>query len=189
LRYSPKWTIELALMADGVPTAQVYSVLRQPGGIDRAFKKLDALKPSISWWKLGAESIQLLGSGEVTMAAAYSGRVTAANLNEGKSITTVWDAGSLYFLDYWTIVKGTPNRDAAMKFIASTGDPARQVEFAGKSTYGPTLVAAYDRMDPKLKAEMPSPDRLAHSVLRDDEFWLEQGDSLTERFNVWAAQK
>ena len=40
MRKSPKTVIELALMADGVPAAEVYDVLATPEGLDRAFKKL-----------------------------------------------------------------------------------------------------------------------------------------------------
>ena len=37
--------IEIALMADGVKKEDIYTVLNEPGGFDRAFKKLDELKP------------------------------------------------------------------------------------------------------------------------------------------------
>ena len=49
-RRGPKYALEFALMADGVPPADVYKVLGTPEGIDRAFKKLDQLKPHIVWW-------------------------------------------------------------------------------------------------------------------------------------------
>ncbi len=47
LRKGPKYALEFALMADGVPADQVYKVLSGEGGVDRAFKKLDALKADI----------------------------------------------------------------------------------------------------------------------------------------------
>ncbi len=36
-------------MADGVKREDVYKVLATPAGVDRAFKKLDVLKPHIQW--------------------------------------------------------------------------------------------------------------------------------------------
>src|SRR5713101_1073251 len=48
------YTLEFALMADGVPTKDVYNVLATKAGVDRAFKKLDQLKPNIQWWEAGA---------------------------------------------------------------------------------------------------------------------------------------
>jgi putative spermidine/putrescine transport system substrate-binding protein len=189
MRFSPKWTLELSLMADGVPPGEVYKVLRAPGGVDRAFKKLDALKPYISWWKLGAEAIQLVSSGEVSMAAAYSGRVVAANQAEKKNLKMVWDAGAMYFLDYLAIVKNTPNKAEAMKFIAFASQARNQQNFPKYVAYGPTNLKAYDLISAAIKEDLPTAERLARSVVRDDEFWLQYGDSLEERFNVWAAKQ
>jgi len=51
LRSSPKTTLEIALLADGVPAADVYKVLATPAGQKRAFDKLDQIKPQLMWWK------------------------------------------------------------------------------------------------------------------------------------------
>ena len=55
LRKGAKYTLEFALMADGVAPKDVYQVLGTKEGVDRAFKKLDELKPSIQWWEAGAQ--------------------------------------------------------------------------------------------------------------------------------------
>ena len=55
LRKGAKYTLEFALMADGVAPKDVYKVLASKDGQDRAFKKLDELKPSIQWWEAGAQ--------------------------------------------------------------------------------------------------------------------------------------
>ena len=39
----PKYNLELALMADGIPSWQVYSVLTTRAGANRAFAKLDTI--------------------------------------------------------------------------------------------------------------------------------------------------
>ena len=45
-----------ALLADGVPKDKLY-----PLDVDRAFKKLDELKPHVKvWWKRGSQSVQLM---------------------------------------------------------------------------------------------------------------------------------
>jgi len=191
MRFNPKNTLEVALMADGVPPSKVYEVLSTPAGVDRAFKKLDELKPNIAWWKLGAESIQLLASGEVSMVSAYSGRVIAANRGENRQFKMAWDAGSIYFFDLWAIPKGAPNKDQALQFIAFAVAPARQAELPKYIGYGPTSMTAYKSLDSKLAADVPDPKRLeqGNAVVRNDEFWANYGDDLTRRFNVWAAQK
>src|SRR4249919_3866956 len=82
LRKGPKTTLEIALMADGVAPADVYKVLGTPAGVDRAFKKLDQLKPDLVWWEKGAQPPQLLASGEAVMVDAYNGRIDAANTKD-----------------------------------------------------------------------------------------------------------
>ena len=191
MRFNAKNTLEVALMADGVAPGKVYDVLATPAGVDRAFKKLDELKPNIAWWKLGAESIQLLASGEVSMVSAYSGRVIAANRGENRQFKMAWDAGSIYFFDLWAIPKGAANKEQALQFIAFAVNPARQAELPKHIGYGPTSMTAYKGLDAKLAADVPDPKRveLGSAVVRNDEFWANYGDDLTKRFNVWAAQK
>ncbi|MFM7442286.1 MAG: extracellular solute-binding protein, partial [Tabrizicola sp.] len=74
LKRGPKAVLELALMADGVPAAEVYSVLSTPEGVDRAFAKLDTIKSEVVWWEAGSQATQLLADGEVVMTTAYNGR-------------------------------------------------------------------------------------------------------------------
>ena len=58
-KWSAPGVLEIALLADGVPADKLY-----PLDLDRAFKKLDTIKNDIVWWGGGAESQQLLASGE-----------------------------------------------------------------------------------------------------------------------------
>ena len=62
LRKGPKTNLEIALIADGVPAKDVYKVLRTPEGIERAFKKLDTIKPDLVFWKAGAQPPQFLST-------------------------------------------------------------------------------------------------------------------------------
>lgn len=188
LRFTPKGTLEIALMADGVPAAEVYKTLEDPAGVDRAFAKLEQLKPNITWWKLGAESIQQLASGEVAMTASFNGRIVAANRGEKREFDMVWNAGSIYFMDYFAILKGSENKEAAEKFIAFALGADAQREFPKHVGYGPTNLAAFEGMDAAIVAELPTQERLDASTFRNDQFWLDHNDELTQRFNVWAAQ-
>jgi putative spermidine/putrescine transport system substrate-binding protein len=188
MRFDPKWTLELALLADGVPVKDVYHALEAPGGIDRAFKKLDELKPYIAWWKLGAESIQLLASGEVSMVAAYNGRVVAANRGEGRKFKMAWDAGAIYFMDYLALVKGSPKESEALQFIKFAMSPGPQAAFPTYVGYAPTNLLAFDKIANDIKADLPSEQNLRDAVVRNDQFWLDHGEELKQRFNVWAAQ-
>jgi putative spermidine/putrescine transport system substrate-binding protein len=189
LRQGPKTNLEIALMADGVPPAEVYKVLATPEGVDRAFKKLDTIKKDIVWWKSGAQPPQLLASGEVALTSAYNGRIDAANRNDKRNFGIQWN-GSLYTLDSWVILKTSPNVDAAYKFLEFVGRAENQAKLPEHIAYGVTNVKANDQIDPKRLVELPThPDNFKNAVQISDKFWIENIDRLTERFNTWAAQK
>ena len=56
-------------MADGVKPADLY-----PLDLDARDQKLDTIKDDIVWWASGAESQELIGSGEVAMSMIWNGR-------------------------------------------------------------------------------------------------------------------
>jgi len=89
LRKNPKANLEMALMADGVPAAEVYDVLDTEEGVDRAFAKLDSIKSEVVWWEAGAQPPQLLADGEVALTTAYNGRIFNAVAGEGKPFEIV----------------------------------------------------------------------------------------------------
>ncbi|HEY0211410.1 polyamine ABC transporter substrate-binding protein [Acerihabitans sp.] len=187
LRKSAKFTLEIALLADGVRREDVYSQLATPVGVDRAFRKLDEIKSNIQWWESGAQPLQWLVSGDVVMSSAYNGRVAAA-ATEGHDFRMVWD-NSLYDLDSWAIVKGSQHKALAEQFIAFANRPENQKVFAENIPYGPTNKNAIGLIAPAIAANLPtSPDNLANALAVDTQFWIEHGEDLEQRFNAWAAQ-
>jgi putative spermidine/putrescine transport system substrate-binding protein len=188
LRRGPKINLEFALMADGVAPADVYKVLSTPEGIDRAFAKLDTIKSSIQWWNSGAQPAEWLVSGDVTMALAYNGRISAA-LDEGRPLGILWQ-NTLYDADAWVIPAGTPYPDLALELVAYASDPQRQADFANRFAYGPTVPAAMDLIDPARVAMLPAGKNLDTALfLGSDEartFWQDHLEDLTTRFNIWS---
>jgi putative spermidine/putrescine transport system substrate-binding protein len=188
LRMGAKTTLEIALMGDGVPADKVYDELKTEAGVDRAFKKLDSVKKDLVFWKSGAQPPQFLASGEVAMTVAYNGRIDAANRKDKRNFGIIWNQ-ALYTLDSWVILKGSPNVDAAYKFLAFLGKPENQAKLPTYLAYGVTAKAATPLIDPKILPDLPTaPENLAPAKLIDVDFWLENNDKLTERFNKWAAQ-
>src|SRR3546814_14434437 len=57
LRRTPMVNLEWALLADGVPSAEVYPLLRTEAGVARAFAKLDTIRDEIVWWEDASEQI------------------------------------------------------------------------------------------------------------------------------------
>ena len=189
----PKYALEFALLADGVPAAEVYDVLSTPEGVDRAFKKLDTIKGDVVWWEAGAQAPQLLADKEVSMTLAYNGRIFDAIVGEGKNFGFVWDGVNLD-MDYWVIPKGAPGKDAAMRFIAFASDPARQAVMSSMIAYGPSRKSAaasvgkYKDGTTDMAPYLPStPENAEKGLVNDAAFWADHGTELTERFNAWLA--
>jgi putative spermidine/putrescine transport system substrate-binding protein len=188
LRKGAKYALEFALMADGVEPSKVYEVLATPAGVDRAFKKLDEIKPYVVWWESGAQPLQLLSSGEVVMAAAYNGRITGINRTEKKNFKVVWN-GSIYAVDSWVILKGAENKAAGMDFIAFASKPENQVKLPKYVAYGLPEKEAAKMVPADLQADLPTaPDNLKQAIPINVDFWVDNAEALTKRFNAWLAQ-
>jgi len=193
LRKGPKVNLEFALIADGVPAAEVYDVLATDAGVDRAFAKLDTIKGDVVWWEAGAQPPQLLADGEVAMTTAYNGRIFNAVAGESKPFEIVWD-GQVWDLDLWVIPKGAKNKDKALDFLAFSTATEQLAAQASYISYGPArkssapLVGKYHNKDIDMGPQMPTaPNNLTNAVQNNFEFWADNSDQLTERFNAWLA--
>jgi putative spermidine/putrescine transport system substrate-binding protein len=193
MRKGAKAVLEFALMADGVPAGEVYSVLATPEGVDRAFAKLDTIKSEIVWWEAGAQPPQLLADGEVVMTTAYNGRIFNAAINEGKTFNIVWD-GQIYENEMYVVPKGAPNKDSAMEFIRFATSTEGLRAQAQHISYGPARKSAF--LEPLIfsdgKTEMAphlptAPANLTNALESNFEFWVDRDAELNERFNAWLA--
>ena len=188
LRKGPKTNLEIALMADGVPPSEVYRMLKTEAGVARAFAKLDEIKPHLIWWTAGAQPPQLLASGEVVMTSAYNGRIDSANIKDKKNFRMVWDQ-SLFTVDSWVILKGSPNRDAGYRFLNFVSAADKQKMLPGKITYGVTNKAATAGIEAAVLPRLPTaPQNMANAIELNAPFWIENIDRLNERFNNWVAR-
>jgi putative spermidine/putrescine transport system substrate-binding protein len=191
MRQGPTVNIEFAMMADEVPPQDVYKELRKPGGIDRAFRKLNQIKPHVVWWKAGAQAPEWLITGNAVMALAYNGRVTKA-VEEGKNLKMIWD-NALYDADAYVIPAKSPNVDLAYKFIKFASDPARQAKVSEMFAYGPTARAASGFIRPERNAVLPAGDNVKTGLhIGSDEareFWGDNLEDITARWNTWVSSQ
>ncbi len=95
---SARFNLEIALLADGVAAGDVYRTLRSSDGLDRAFRKLDQLKPYIIWWDQPAQAAALLTGGRVLFVAAPADAVQQAvrraTIMSACSGAAVWASGA-----------------------------------------------------------------------------------------------
>ncbi len=194
MRKGAKANLEMALMADGVPPADVYKVLATPEGVDRAFRELDKIKDSVVWWSAGAQPPQLLADGEVVMTTAYNGRIFNAVVADNQPFVINW-SGQILDFDLFVIPRGAPHQADAMKYIAfatSTEQLAAQakwISYAPARKSSVALVGLYKDGKTPMGPNMPTwPANLETSVTSDFSFWADNGTTLNERFNAWLAK-
>ena len=188
MRKGAKFTLEFALVADGVKLDEVYKVLGTKAGVERAFKKLDQIKSSIQWWEAGAQPPQLLAANDVVMTTAYNGRIATAQKEGKTNLKIVW-TNNIYDFDLWAIPVGTPKKEEAYKFIAFATKPENQAVFAGEIPYGPTNTKGTPLVNKAVLPELPTaPQNMKGAFASNTQFWVEHGEDLEQRFNAWAAK-
>jgi putative spermidine/putrescine transport system substrate-binding protein len=187
----PRYTLELALLADGVDPNDVYRELGTPEGADRAFKALDKIKAQILWWDKAEDAIALLMQRKAAMAAGYSGRIFRAAVGARQRVDVLWD-GQIYDLDLWAIPKAAANKDDAKRFIAFATEPAQMATQAELIAYGPmrksaiALVGKHPAVGIEMKGYLPTaPDNFRKALRFDEVWWDEHGADLAKRFQAW----
>lgn len=178
------WVPAVALLADGVAKEELF-----PLDLDRAYAKLDEIRPHIAvWWKTGNQVQQIMRDNEVVMTMSYSGR-SLATIKDGAPFAMAWD-GALRDTGYFAILKDSPNPEGALAFIDffygnSEGHPEfiRNVGYATSSTAG---LAQLPEDEQKLFATYPA----NYEVLVKPDFeWIGANrDMLRERWTAWLTQ-
>jgi putative spermidine/putrescine transport system substrate-binding protein len=181
--YSEGGIFEVALMADGVAPADIYTT--GPGGegldLERAVKKLDTIKDDFVWWTSGAQSQELIGSGEVAMTLIWNGRGWSAKNTDGKPVEMQWNE-QIVTADYLVVPKGTPNKDAAMKFIAYTICAENNAKPSQYIPYGPTNVNSVPAEASKPDLSVSNADNAAYF---DDEWLVNNFDTVDAAYKEW----
>lgn len=188
--YMSTSVFEAALLADGVAPKDLY-----PLDINRAFKKLDQLRPQIlRFWSSGAESLQMLVDDQVAATAAWNGRVDAAQ-GDDKSIESTWNQAILT-TDMWAIPKRVDNAENAQKFVEFASRPDRQAAFAKLITYAPTNAAAYKDIPVDRQALLPTaPQNIDKVIPSSIAFWSSDSgdgrpwsDAILDLWQKWLAK-
>ncbi len=185
LRKGVRGNLEVALMADGVAPGDVYKTLSSGEGVDRAFRKLDQLKPYIVWWSTQADAAHILASGDVLMTSAPSGQVTAVAEREHKNFALQF-AGSLFETESWAIMKGSASVRLAQQFLYFAGLPAIEVRLLRKSGDAGPAKGLNEMLPPELQALSPAnPANMAAGLRIDPAFWHDNLPKLRQRFDAW----
>ncbi len=179
-KWSAPGVIEAALLADGVKPEELY-----PLDLDRAFAKLDKIKADIIWWEGGAQSQQLLASGEAPIGFFWNGRLAALKA-DGMDVGISWDQ-NITAADALVVPKGTKNREAAMKYIAAATGAEAQAGFAAETGYAPINTGSAALMKPEVRATLPD-QQTAVQINSDMAYWAQHRDEIGNRWYAWQAQ-
>jgi len=183
LRKRALFNLEFALLADGVAHEDIYKILATKEGQDRAFAKLDELKPHLVWWEKAEDALTKLKNGDVVMSSMYNGRIKENHQKQG--INFVWQDG-IYDIDFWAIRKNAPNQDLIKDFIKFTLQPENQANFAQEINYGAVNNRANTLIAPEIAAKLPtSANNLNVQLAPNNYFWTDNAAALEERFNNW----
>lgn len=183
VRSVPNWggggALELALLADGVAPADLY-----PLDVDRAFAKLDTIRDSLVFWNTSSESQQAMEDGTVDMTFVWSGRAYEAD-NNGASFEPVWENNLIAWATL-SIVKGSPNKEAAQSFLEYAATAEAQAKFAELQPYSPAHMDAKPSLsDLQQKYNVASPAIQSVAIVTDVEFWAENSAAIEEAWAAW----
>ncbi|MBZ4691313.1 MAG: transporter substrate-binding protein [Cereibacter sp.] len=180
---SPWATLIAALIADGVPPAEIF-----PLDLDRAFAKLDEIKPHISvWWRTGSQAQDVMRSGDAVMTLMWSGTAYATR-EQGVPLEWSWDNAVADF-GAWAILKGAPHPNAARAFIDFyMSNPQNHVNFTRETGYATSNVEAQALLGEEEKRVFGAVPEIIDQIIVPDADWLEQNRAAAlERWNAWIA--
>ncbi|MCC6313878.1 MAG: extracellular solute-binding protein [Thermomicrobiales bacterium] len=179
LPHSPVGTLEVALLADGVSTAELY-----PLDIERAFASLEKIQRNVLvWYEDGKLPVEMVLSEQAGMAAAWN--VRAAQFGENEPLGLIWNGGMVAG-DAWVIPAGAPNADVAMDFINFATRAIPSANFSRLVPYGPVNLDSLALLRPDRAQTLPtSPGNLAVQFVQNWNWWADNLDAIQERFNQW----
>ncbi|MDB5733884.1 MAG: hypothetical protein JWN16_521 [Alphaproteobacteria bacterium] len=191
-RASPKYNLEMALLAAGVAPGDIYKTLETPQGLDRAFAKLTTLKPI--WAHDSVDALGWVKNGQAVMATALNGDVYESSRKDFAP-GVIWDH-QLYELDVFSIPFGNPNKKRALDFIAYATGSAPLAAVAGWVPYGPARYSslALVKTNPELGTPMrpllpTAPEHFGHAFAVDAGWWLTHEAAITSRWQEFVSRR
>jgi putative spermidine/putrescine transport system substrate-binding protein len=173
-------TMEIALLADGVPKDKIY-----PLDFDRALAKLDTIKSSLIFYDSYAQGQQYLVQGSASMIATANSRMIQLK-NDRQPVDWTYQDAILYPWGAFGMPQRPPHADAANALIDYMSTPEAQAVVAKKLFLGPTVSKALDLLTEQERALQPSaPENVAKQLSIDVETAARQDAEYVKRFFAW----
>ncbi|TIN32507.1 MAG: extracellular solute-binding protein [Mesorhizobium sp.] len=181
---TPWWPLIAALLADGVAADTVF-----PLDLDRAFRKLDEIKPHVTvWWRSGDQAQQIFRTKEVVMAMMFLGRTRSLQA-EGLPIGISWNGAPLD-ASAWMVLTQAPRPLAALallNFVYTRPQAhASYTELGGAAT---AMKTAAEHMKAEEAAQLPTSAIIWPQLVKMDRAWLSKNrNAAIQRWTEWIAQ-
>lgn len=155
-----------AMAAGWNPETDEWSVEWAEKGLD----KIDSIKNDLVFYGTGAQAQQMMEAGEAKIGGLWNGRAVAAARN-GAAIQPVWNEW-MVMIDYFAIVKGAKNAEAAYYAINYAYGAEQQATWVEETAYSPLNTDAKPEIDELTKSYLSSgDDKLATSIGLELDFW------------------
>lgn len=170
---------EAALTADGVAAKDLY-----PLDVDRSLDKLSTIRKDLVFWTTGAESQQLLESGEVSMAMVWSGRGYSAVKN-GAKFEAQWNQW-MPIKESLSVPVGAKNPDASMALINYYLGARQQEKLTELTSYAPINSEAEPSVDKLTSSYLTTNPKYAGLALPvDTKWWAANQAGVIEKWSAW----
>ena len=192
IQRSPDAILEWALIAEGVPTEQVYDLLSTDRGLSLAFRKLSTIRDHIVWWDVISDSVGLLADLSVAMATGFNGRFFHAANVDGIPVQIIWD-GQQIGIEVWAVSGQSDLPQEAEAFIAFATGPDRMARLAEAIPYAPARSTGMQRVGMNQELWLNMRDHLPMAagdsggrlLIQDGEWYANTSELRTRRFEAW----
>ncbi|TQS43053.1 extracellular solute-binding protein [Cryptosporangium phraense] len=171
--------LEYPLLADGVAPDKLY-----PLDVPRALKKLDTIRSSTTFAPNVGALQQAAGAGQVDMFIMPDSRLVPL-MNSGTKITVLWDK-TVTALNAFAVPKGSPNKEAARRFIETVVSPEGVKAISeALGTQPINKTATLNLSDNAKKVEVAGPQNTGVEVPQDVDWYAKNFDQVTTQLNNW----
>lgn len=169
----PTGVLEVALLADGVDVGDLY-----PLDIDRAFAKLEEIKPNALF---GGQEDVAIAQGEVVTGLYTLGRIRDIQ-SGGANVEYTWN-GAVVSVQSLTIPNGAANIELAHEAIQFALEPEQQRAVLKSLKYTPSVQSVLDELTPEERADLPgTPETNELSFYIDGDWYAENWDEVSTRW-------
>ena len=184
------WDFPVAAAAFHVAQATGYPNIQSmyhADGLDAIMKAMAELDVAL-WYGGGADCVAALERGDVDFAETYLQDICTLSQRDPRFDYVIPKEGTVGYVDYYSVVRGTPERDLAEAFINHLLDPEFQSEFSRVQYYWLSNAKTVIDPDPR-KAFIPrTNEEIARLGLDFDQDYLVANWSMIEerlKREVW----